>query len=112
MTPDEAYEHVRSIRTRVILAPVQWQAVQEYYLVRVKKACVYSNIRDQAALTRISCMWLHCRTQPKTQGNKLGREQLLNQCLSPGRYKCGHLRLLSTPLKLHISRWIQPPRGL
>ncbi|TXG51190.1 hypothetical protein EZV62_023714 [Acer yangbiense] len=133
MTPDEAYEYVRSIRPRVLLAPAQWQAVQEYYHVRVEKACVYSNISDQvlraprsktsqdlvafddgsvvfvtesdlngydsslvskavgteiwadlsvvyrvgvagqAALTRISCMWLRCRTQPKIQGNKLGR---------------------------------------
>ncbi|TXG48641.1 hypothetical protein EZV62_024516 [Acer yangbiense] len=47
MTPDEAYEHVRSIRPRVILAPAQWQAFHEYYLVRVKKAYKCSNISNQ-----------------------------------------------------------------
>ncbi|XWS32418.1 hypothetical protein CRYUN_Cryun23aG0157900 [Craigia yunnanensis] len=32
MTPDAAYEYVRSIRPRVLLAPAQQQAVQDYYL--------------------------------------------------------------------------------
>ncbi|KAE8670969.1 putative dual specificity protein phosphatase DSP8 [Hibiscus syriacus] len=36
MTPDAAYEYVRSIRPRVLLAPAQQQAVQEYYLHKVK----------------------------------------------------------------------------
>ncbi|KAJ1394073.1 Tyrosine specific protein phosphatases domain [Sesbania bispinosa] len=31
MTPDAAYEYVKSIRPRVLLASSQWQAVQEYY---------------------------------------------------------------------------------
>uniref|UniRef100_A0A0V0IBQ7 phosphatidylglycerophosphatase n=1 Tax=Solanum chacoense TaxID=4108 RepID=A0A0V0IBQ7_SOLCH len=35
MTPEAAYDYVRSIRPRVLLAPSQWQAVQEYY-ARVK----------------------------------------------------------------------------
>lgn len=35
MTPEAAYDYVRSIRPRVLLASSQWQAVQEYY-VRVK----------------------------------------------------------------------------
>ncbi|TMW86161.1 hypothetical protein EJD97_021845 [Solanum chilense] len=35
MTPATAYDYVRSIRPRVLLAPSQWQAVQEYY-TRVK----------------------------------------------------------------------------
>ncbi|XP_006359594.1 putative dual specificity protein phosphatase DSP8 [Solanum tuberosum] len=35
MTPEDAYDYVRSIRPRVLLAPSQWQAVQEYY-ARVK----------------------------------------------------------------------------
>ncbi|GAB2270984.1 hypothetical protein Dimus_005840 [Dionaea muscipula] len=37
MTPDAAYEYVRSIRPRVLLASSQWQAVQEYYSVMVKE---------------------------------------------------------------------------
>ncbi|KAL7203875.1 hypothetical protein ACSBR2_017016 [Camellia fascicularis] len=37
MTPDAAYVYVRSIRPRVLLAPTQWQAVQNYYFHRVKK---------------------------------------------------------------------------
>ncbi|EEF50273.1 Protein-tyrosine phosphatase mitochondrial 1, mitochondrial precursor, putative [Ricinus communis] len=36
MTPDAAYKYVRSIRPRVLLAPSQRQAVQDYYL-KVKK---------------------------------------------------------------------------
>ncbi|CAA0820398.1 Putative dual specificity protein phosphatase DSP8 [Striga hermonthica] len=31
MTPEAAYEHVRSIRPRVLLASSQWQAVQDYF---------------------------------------------------------------------------------
>lgn len=31
MTPESAYEYVRSIRPRVLLASAQWQAVQDYY---------------------------------------------------------------------------------
>ncbi|KAL0379740.1 UNVERIFIED_CONTAM: putative dual specificity protein phosphatase DSP8 [Sesamum angustifolium] len=31
MTPEAAYEYVRSIRPRVLLASSQWQAVQDYY---------------------------------------------------------------------------------
>lgn len=31
MTPDTAYEYVKSIRPRVRLASSQWQAVQDYY---------------------------------------------------------------------------------
>ncbi|KAH7511635.1 hypothetical protein JRO89_XSUnG0186900 [Xanthoceras sorbifolium] len=37
MSPDTAYEYVRSIRPRVLLASSQWQAVQEYYHIKVKK---------------------------------------------------------------------------
>ncbi|GMI66957.1 PROTEIN TYROSINE PHOSPHATASE LOCALIZED TO MITOCHONDRION 1 [Hibiscus trionum] len=36
MTPDAAYEYVRSIRPRVLLAPAQQRAVQDYYLHKVK----------------------------------------------------------------------------
>ncbi|KAL3516876.1 hypothetical protein ACH5RR_023778 [Cinchona calisaya] len=36
MTPEAAYEHVRSNRPRVLLASSQWQAVQNYYIC-VKK---------------------------------------------------------------------------
>lgn len=37
MTPAEAYEHVRLRRPRVLLASAQWQAVQEFYHLTVKK---------------------------------------------------------------------------
>ncbi|KAF5206420.1 Phosphatidylglycerophosphatase and protein-tyrosine phosphatase [Thalictrum thalictroides] len=36
MTPEAAYEYVRSIRSRVLLAPAQWQAVQQFYHLRMK----------------------------------------------------------------------------
>uniref|UniRef100_A0A2P2IP15 Tyrosine specific protein phosphatases domain-containing protein n=1 Tax=Rhizophora mucronata TaxID=61149 RepID=A0A2P2IP15_RHIMU len=37
MTPNAAYNYVRSIRPRVLLASSQWQAVKDYYLFKVKK---------------------------------------------------------------------------
>lgn len=37
MTPSAAYAYVRFSRPRVLLASSQWQAVQEYYRLRVKK---------------------------------------------------------------------------
>ncbi|KAM7491184.1 hypothetical protein LguiA_034105 [Lonicera macranthoides] len=43
MTPDAAYQYVKSIRPRVLLASAQWQAVQDYYyLVNAKKTCTSS----------------------------------------------------------------------
>lgn len=38
MTPDDAYKYVRSVRPRVLLASSQWQAVQDYYLLKVREA--------------------------------------------------------------------------
>ncbi|KAK9275115.1 hypothetical protein L1049_022374 [Liquidambar formosana] len=134
MTPDAAYEYVRSIRPMVHLASSQWQAVQEYYHFKVKKACVYSHMTNlliripgssvaqdlvafddgsivvitefdldgynpshessamgreiwadlsvvcrvrvvsQAALARISCVWLRCHAHQRITREKLGRE--------------------------------------
>ncbi|KAF7828454.1 putative dual specificity protein phosphatase DSP8 [Senna tora] len=42
MTPDAAYDYVKSIRPRVLLASSQWQAVLEYYHLRVRKAVAYA----------------------------------------------------------------------
>lgn len=39
LTPDAAYDYVKSIRPRVLLASSQWQAVQDYYHLKVKKTC-------------------------------------------------------------------------
>ncbi|XP_054809178.1 phosphatidylglycerophosphate phosphatase PTPMT1-like [Prosopis cineraria] len=41
MTPDDAYDYVKSIRPRVLLASSQWQAVQEYYHIMVKNTISY-----------------------------------------------------------------------
>ncbi|MBA0831615.1 hypothetical protein Goarm_016068 [Gossypium armourianum] len=126
MTPDAAYEYVRSIRPRVLLAPAQQQAVQDYYFHKVnnngicgdscsmiiKKTLVVPAKQDtavfddgsvvvvtesdldgydasfdtdvlsnemldegslagrlqfasQAAMTRLSCLWLRCRAEQK-----------------------------------------------
>ncbi|KAF5734922.1 putative dual specificity protein phosphatase DSP8 [Tripterygium wilfordii] len=46
MTPEGAYQFVRSIRPRVLLASSQWQAVQEYYHLMVKIGCLHSTISD------------------------------------------------------------------
>jgi len=36
MTPEDAYSYVRSIRPRVQLASIQWQAVKDYYNYKLK----------------------------------------------------------------------------
>ncbi|KAL3834990.1 hypothetical protein ACJIZ3_009726 [Penstemon smallii] len=36
MMPDAAYDYVKSIRPRVLLASAQWKAVQEFYHLKVK----------------------------------------------------------------------------
>ncbi|KAJ4955779.1 hypothetical protein NE237_012562 [Protea cynaroides] len=54
MTPDAAYEYVRSIRPRVLLASLQWKAVQEYYLLRVKRACAPSFLYNPIVKTLAS----------------------------------------------------------
>ncbi|XP_058008177.1 phosphatidylglycerophosphate phosphatase PTPMT1-like [Hevea brasiliensis] len=38
MTPEAAYDHVRSIRPRVLLASAQWQAVLEYYNLKLRRS--------------------------------------------------------------------------
>lgn len=140
MTPDAAYEYVKSIRPRVLLASSQWQAVQDYYrhlMMRTAvgcapsanllvKACevaaaasrnqvtfddtsvvvvteqdlegyepscqsesmtseIWADLRvvyrvrvaGQAALARLSCIWLRYGTEQKISGEKMGRE---NSC--------------------------------
>uniref|UniRef100_A0A803LUJ9 Dual specificity protein phosphatase DSP8 n=1 Tax=Chenopodium quinoa TaxID=63459 RepID=A0A803LUJ9_CHEQI len=133
MTPEDAYSYVRSIRPRVQLASIQWQAVKDYYNYKVKscssKSCndlmiirssglppvgnlfefddcsvvvvtksdldgydpskqsvedsqifadlsvIYkARVAGQAALARLSCLWLRCHTQ-----QKIAEEQLLRQ---------------------------------
>lgn len=37
MAPEDAYNYVKAIRPRVLLASSQWQAVQNYYHLNVKK---------------------------------------------------------------------------
>ncbi|KAF5734396.1 putative dual specificity protein phosphatase DSP8 [Tripterygium wilfordii] len=46
MTPEGAYQYVRSIRPRVLLASSQWQAVQEYYHLKVKIGGLHDTISD------------------------------------------------------------------
>ncbi|KAJ0770005.1 putative phosphoric monoester hydrolase [Helianthus annuus] len=51
MTPDAAYEYVKSIRPRVRLASSQWQAVQDYYYHdRVKKQPNFEPFDDAAVV--------------------------------------------------------------
>ncbi|XP_017422572.1 phosphatidylglycerophosphate phosphatase PTPMT1 isoform X2 [Vigna angularis] len=43
MTPDAAYDYLKSIRPRVLLASTQWQVVQEYYHhIMVRRAVGYA----------------------------------------------------------------------
>ncbi|XP_076888860.1 phosphatidylglycerophosphate phosphatase PTPMT1-like [Bidens hawaiensis] len=51
MTPDAAYEYVKSIRPRVRLASSQWRAVQDYYYDnRVKKQPSFEPFDDAAVV--------------------------------------------------------------
>ncbi|KAF7810068.1 putative dual specificity protein phosphatase DSP8 [Senna tora] len=55
MTPDAAYDYIKSIRPRVLLASSQWQAVQEYYHLMVKRAISYAptaNLLVKASATK------------------------------------------------------------
>ncbi|KAF8380555.1 hypothetical protein HHK36_028043 [Tetracentron sinense] len=157
MTPDAAYEYVRSIRPRVLLACSQWQAVQEYYRLRVKKTgspnCMdsprmktpsfpatrdlaafddgsvvmvmesdlegYEERRDsdvvgneiwaelslvyrvqfasQAALAKLSCLWLRCHERQNLSKKKLGRE---NSC-SGGADQLGDLGVESVDIHVY-----------
>ncbi|XP_028772918.1 putative dual specificity protein phosphatase DSP8 [Neltuma alba] len=42
MTPNAAYDYVKSIRPRVLLASSQWRAVEEYFHLTVKKTVFYA----------------------------------------------------------------------
>lgn len=55
MTPSAAYEHVRVIRPRVLLASSQWQAVQKYYHLAVEKSN-YSYKLDKSFPTSLTLM--------------------------------------------------------
>ncbi|KAI4315220.1 hypothetical protein L6164_028054 [Bauhinia variegata] len=135
MTPDAAYNYVKLIRPRVLLASLQWQAVQDYYHLMVRRtvtrapmanivvkaseataasqglvtfddssvvvvtesdlegydprihsgtvankiwtdlSIVYRvRVSGEAALSRISCLWLPYRTHQKISGEELSRE--------------------------------------
>ncbi|XVF10882.1 hypothetical protein REPUB_Repub07fG0221600 [Reevesia pubescens] len=134
MTPAAAYDYVKSIRPRVRLASSQWQAVQEFYYLKVRKFGFNSHMADlilrtsafapsrdlvafdegsvvvvteadldgydrslesgamgstiwadlsvvyrvrvagQAALARISCLWLRCQAHQKISAQKLSKE--------------------------------------
>ncbi|KAJ4727248.1 Dual specificity phosphatase [Melia azedarach] len=139
MSPETAYEYVRSIRPRVLLASSQWQAVQDYYLLKVKKTGSFDclsvkkslalsaeedtaafdddgtivvvteldldgydarcdsdiarnerqpesslacrvQFASQAAIARLSCLWVRCHADPKSSikklGNSMGADQL------------------------------------
>ncbi|XP_034693055.1 putative dual specificity protein phosphatase DSP8 [Vitis riparia] len=133
MMPADAYDYLKSIRPRVLLASSQWQAVQEYYYLNVKKTgvcgymtnlvmkppvlsaaedlvafdddtivvvtesdldgydpCLESGavgseiwadlsvvyrfrVAGQAALARISCLWLRYHANQKISGERLVR---------------------------------------
>ncbi|XP_038682534.1 phosphatidylglycerophosphate phosphatase PTPMT1-like [Tripterygium wilfordii] len=142
MTPDAAYEFVRSNRPRVRLASAQWQAVQDYYLLKVRKMgspgrmtlrkirCLPSisetasfedssvvvvtesdldgydessdldvvgskmmnelnltcrlQFASQAAISRLSCLWLRCHESPNSGSEKLANASAAEQLESHG----------------------------
>ncbi|KAF9685429.1 hypothetical protein SADUNF_Sadunf03G0053700 [Salix dunnii] len=154
MTPDAAYNYVRSIRPRVLLASAQWQAVQEYYYQKVDSSdhsfkmtdlvlrtpraaflqgmvpfddgsvvvvteadldgfnpsiesgplgseiwadlSVVCRVRvaGQAALARISCLWLRCQAHQKIVGEQLNRK---NSC----SIRADHLGAISVDIHVY-----------
>ncbi|KAJ6320710.1 hypothetical protein OIU78_015991 [Salix suchowensis] len=94
MTPKSAYEYVRSIRPRVLLASSQWQAVQDYYLLKNPTLMGYDATCDsgvvgndmlgelslackvqfasQAAIARLSYLWPGYQPDQKSSTKKLG----------------------------------------
>ncbi|KAH0464678.1 hypothetical protein IEQ34_004781 [Dendrobium chrysotoxum] len=54
MTPSAAFEHVRIVRPRVLLASSQWQAVQKYYHLAVEKRNNSYNNLDNSFPTSLS----------------------------------------------------------
>lgn len=50
MTPEAAYQYVRGIRPRVLLSSSQWQAVQEYYIRKLKRP--QSNICEKESTVK------------------------------------------------------------
>ncbi|KAJ6704072.1 DUAL SPECIFICITY PROTEIN PHOSPHATASE DSP8-RELATED [Salix viminalis] len=154
MTPDAAYNYVRSIRPRVLLASAQWQAVQEYYYLKVDSSdhnfkmtdlvlrtpraallqgmvpfddgsvvvvteadldgfnqsiesgplgseiwadlSVVCRVRvaGQAALARISCLWLRCQAHQKIVGEQLNRK---NSC----SIRADHLGAISVDIHVY-----------
>ncbi|MBA0616824.1 hypothetical protein E1A91_D11G028200v1 [Gossypium mustelinum] len=134
MTPVSAYDYVKLIRPRVRLAASQWQAVEEFYYLKMRKAGFHSYMMDlilrtsdlspardlvtfddgsvvvvteadldgydqslesgavgstiwadlsmvyrvrvvgQAALARISCLWITCQAHQKISAKKLATE--------------------------------------
>ncbi|GAB2290052.1 hypothetical protein Dimus_024343 [Dionaea muscipula] len=57
MTPDGAYQYVRSIRPRVLLASSQWQAVQDYYAIKVKTpGSISACTRSSRTLSKTLCL--------------------------------------------------------
>lgn len=52
MTPDGAYDYVKSIRPRVLLASSQWQAVLDFYYQHVKRMHALSSMTTSLVLKR------------------------------------------------------------
>ncbi|KAL5723961.1 hypothetical protein ACHQM5_007289 [Ranunculus cassubicifolius] len=60
MTPEAAFEYVRSIRARVLLAPAQWKAVQQFYFLHVK------SLRRATKPSTITCSQSDAQDLPTT----------------------------------------------
>lgn len=70
MTPSAALEYVRSIRPRVLLAPSQWKAVQEFKQQRMASLYAFSHA-DAVLITKADLEGYH-----SSPDNNSGRRQL------------------------------------
>ncbi|KVI01196.1 Dual specificity phosphatase [Cynara cardunculus var. scolymus] len=65
MTPASALEYVRSRRPRVLLAPSQWKAVQEYRQWRIASTATPSPSGDAVLITKADLEGYHSPSQGK-----------------------------------------------
>ncbi|KAJ9551150.1 hypothetical protein OSB04_015195 [Centaurea solstitialis] len=65
MTPASALEYVRSRRPRVLLAPSQWKAVQEYRQWRIASTATPSPSGDAVIITKADLEGYHSPSQGK-----------------------------------------------
>ncbi|KDP33772.1 hypothetical protein JCGZ_07343 [Jatropha curcas] len=87
MTPNAALEYVRSRRPRVLLAPSQWKAVQEYNR-RQEPPSAHSPSGDAVLITKADLEGYHSPCDDDAVGKELAIVPKLKSRLMMGRLSC------------------------